>query len=369
MILILLLVTLIYIYFGYPLVLLLLNQFEQQKVKKSFITPSVSLIISAYNEEDIIAKKIKNCFQLNYPEDKLEIIVANDGSQDDTVEITSQYQEVELLDYEINEGKTEVQNKAVKEATGEILVFSDANAMYQPDAIKKLVRNFADEKVGAVCGDLQYSSGTASSGSREGISLYKRYEKFIKKLEGNLHSTIGAYGSIYAVRRELYTPLPADIISDFIEPLMIVKQGYRSVYEPEAVSVEKPETSYQDEFQRRVRIITRGLRGLVYASDLLKFNALGFCLFSRKLLRWLTPIFMILLFMFNLFHVEGIYFYLLIGQILFYSFAGLGLVFDNKLFYIPSYFTMINYASLKALINYFKGEKYVSWDTLDRKED
>lgn len=356
---------LIYVYFGYFIILYLVKKLVHNFVFKKDILPKVSLIISAYNEEDIIEQKIKNSLELDYPKDKLEIIVANDGSKDKTSEIVKKYPEIKLLDYKENEGKTQTQNKAVKEASGEILVFSDANAMYNPDAIKKIVRNFADKSVGAVCGELRYKD-INDSGAADGEGLYWKYERILKKWESNIYSTLGANGSIYAIRKELYEPLPADIISDFVEPLMIVKRGYRCIYEPEAISFEKPEGDFKKEFKRKVRIITRSLRGFLYIKDLVKFNFIGFALISHKLLRWLAPIFMILLFISNLLYHKDIYLYFLFGQVIFYGFALLGLKFKNKLFYIPSYFTMVNYAALKAIIKFIKGEKYISWNTSDR---
>lgn len=356
---------LLYIYFGYPVVLFLINQVVNKSVEKKEIIPEVSMVIAAYNEEKIIEEKIKNCFQLDYPDDKLEIIVANDGSTDDTAQLVKKYSEVKLLDYKQNEGKTELQNKAVKEAEGEIILFSDANGMYQQDAVKKLVRNFADPEVGAVCGELKYETNNGS-GAGEGESLYWRYERFLKQRESNIHSLLGANGSIYAIRKELYSPLPADIISDFVEPLMVVKEGYRNVYDPEAISIEEPENDIKEECRRKVRIITRGLRGVVYIKDLLKPNFIGFSLFSHKILRWLSPLLLILLFVSNLIFNQGMYLYLLLGQVIFYLCAGLGLKWENKLFYIPTYFSVVNYAALKALIQFIKGEKYITWDTSDR---
>src|SRR5690554_2664621 len=237
--------------------------------------------------------------------------------------------------------------------------------MYRRDALRKLVRSYADPQVGAVCGELRYSDGS-DNGVGSGIGLYKRYQILLKKMESSINSTIGAYGSIYAIKKDLYTPLPAEIVSDFVEPLMIIKKGYRNIYEGEAISVETPERDYAQEFKRRVRIITRGLNGFFYARELLKADFTGFALFNSKFLRWLTPVLMLLFLVSNFFNLNGIYLYFLVFQILFYLMALAGLKFKNRLFYIPSYFVMINYASLIALVEFLRGERYVSWDTSKR---
>ncbi len=225
------LILFIYVYFLYPMVLVIINRFSEKGIKREEdFLPTVSLIISAYNEADIIEKKIENSLNLDYPEDRMEFLVASDGSTDNTAGLVKKYKNIKIMDYKQNEGKTQTQNKAVKESRGEILVFSDANSMYKKDAIRKLVRNFVDEKVGAVCGELQYNN-SRDTGTGRGIGLYKRYQIFLKRLESIIHSTIVAYGSIYAIRKDLFTPLPADIFSDFFEPLMFFRKGYRRIYD------------------------------------------------------------------------------------------------------------------------------------------
>jgi len=358
-------IMILYIFLGYPLILQVISRLLSHKYVKKEIYPPVSLIISAYNEEDIIKEKILNSLNLDYPEDRLEIIVANDGSGDNTAEVVSKYPMIKLLDFEVNEGKTLIQNKAVETAIGEILVFSDANSLYRDDAIKRIVQNFADKSIGAVCGELILQKDKTNSGEGEG--LYWKYEKAIKKAESNIASVLGNNGAIYALRRELYIPLPKDIISDFVEPLMIIKQGYRNVYEAKAIALEKPEGNFYREFNRKVRIITRGIRGMIYCRELLKLDFTGFALISHKILRWLAPIFMFFLFTANLFYHPGIYLVLLSGQLIFYLMALAGLKYEKKLLYIPTYFTIVNYASLVGIIHFITGRKYVSWETSKRE--
>ena len=280
---------------GYPALLALTATMVRNRNMDELAEPSVSLIIAAYNEESVIGDKLKNSLELSYPRDKLEVIVASDGSTDQTNNIAISYQSrgVVLLTFP-RTGKTGVQNQVAKRARGEILVFSDANALYRPDAIGKLVRNFSDPDVGGVCGQLDYLVGAEGAGSSE--SLYWRYEKFIKRRESELSSVVGANGSIYAVRRSDYVQLDEDMISDLVEPLALVRSGKRVVYEPQAVSIEDASTSYGIEFRRKVRILTRSIRGLLRMRQLLnpsRFGIFAVQLIMHKLLRFLTPVFLI----------------------------------------------------------------------------
>lgn len=280
---------------GYPALLALTAPMVRNRNMDELWEPSVSLIIAAYNEESVIGDKLNNSLELSYPRDKLEIIVASDGSTDQTNNIAKSYESrgVVLLSFP-RTGKTGVQNQVAKRATGEILVFSDANALYKPDAIGKLVRNFSDPDVGGVCGQLDYLVDAEGAGNSE--SLYWRYEKFIKRRESELSSVVGANGSIYAVRRSDYVQLDDDMISDFVEPLALVRSGKRVVYEAEAVSIEAASTSYGAEYRRKVRILTRSIRGLLRMRQLLnplRFGIFAVQLIMHKLLRFLTPAFLI----------------------------------------------------------------------------
>lgn len=355
-------------YLIYPLILKYLGAEIESKVVVDYV-PYVTLLISAYNEESVIESKIINSLNIGYPKLKLQILVASDGSKDKTSEIVKKYknQGIELFNLPQNQGKTILQNEAVKLAKGEIIVFSDANAMYQPDAIKQLAKHFADPKVGCVCGELKYVN-PQNKAAGEGEGLYWKYEKYLKKLESQTGSIIGANGSIYAVRKDLYEPLPGDIISDFVEPLKIVEKGYRAVYEPDAISIEDTSSSYQKEFKRKVRIITRSIRGLFYAKALLnplKHFDTAFKLISHKLLRWLVPVFQILIFILNIILIQSgvFYFTTFVGQVLFYLFALIGILTQTKtkVFYIPAYFCMVNYAALLGIKNFIVGEKAISW--------
>jgi len=361
---------LIYIYIGYPILCFLIARLNGKPVSKDEeLEPCVTLIISAYNEEASIAIKIRNSLKLDYPGDKLEIIVVSDGSTDATANIVKSfaYKSVRVLDYKENRGKTAVQNDAAREAWGEILVFSDANSIYEKNAIRKLVRNFKDPKVGCVCGELTYINPNDASSRGEG--LYWRYEKFMKKQESLLGNAVGANGSIYAVRKELYIPLKEDIISDFIEPLEIAARGYRVVYEDEALCYEYASPSYSMEFHRKVRIVARSFRGFLSILHMLnpfKFGFISISLISHKLLRWFAGLFLVILFFVNVvlaINLQGIYTVMLYMQILFYLLAVVGLITRSRLkpLFVPAYFCMVNFASLLGILKLLFGEKFISW--------
>ena len=370
----------LYVYAGYPLIISVIATIRKKTVnKKDDFELTVSLIIAAFNEEDVIEEKLKNCFSLDYPKDKLEIIVFSDASTDRTDDIVKQYQNegVILIQLSGRRGKTAGQNLAVSQANGEIIVFSDANAIYREDAIRKVVRNFYDESVGCVCGELVYFSADQSLiGDAENI--YWDYEKFIKRQEDRAASILGANGSIYALRRELYVALPAETISDFIEPFKIIEQGYRVIYEPAALSYEHSTKNFQEEYQRKKRIINRSFNSFVHFRTFLnplKYAMLSFQLISHKLLRWLIPFYLILIFGVNLFLLNALFFQITFGlQIIFYSMAILGYVLEKKhwhivLFYTPFYFCLVNVASFQAIIKYFVDrKKVVTWDPIRLKK-
>ncbi len=287
--------TVVLITIGYPVLLTLAGPLLRRGRHFNDAEPGVTLIIAAHNEEHCIARKLENALALDYPRDRLEIIVASDGSTDGTDAVVESFRDRGVLLRSFpRTGKTGVQNLVVKTANGEILVFSDANAFYRRDAIRKLVRNFADPTVACVSGQLIYTVQSVGAGDCE--HSYWNYEKFLKRRESDLSSLIGANGSIYAVRRADYVEINNDLISDLVEPLALVHRGRRVVYEPEAVSVEEASTSHTVEFRRKVRILTRSIKGLLHMRALLnpfRFGIFSFQLFAHKLMRYLVPVFLL----------------------------------------------------------------------------
>lgn len=369
----------LYTYVGYPLLLILFTAFKRkQGWWNPKHQPHVSIIISAFNEEEIIRDKIENTLNLQYPRNKLHIVVASDGSTDNTDKIVQEYAHrgVQLLRREKRAGKTSIQNYAVQKSDADVLVFSDANAMYQSDAIQKLVRHFADERVGCVCGELTYWNRNGSVAGNE-ESLYWAYEKFLKRQENDHGMILGANGSIYAVRRDCYVPLAANLISDFIEPLKIAEKGYRVLYEPEALSFEQSSHSFYEEFRRKKRIILRSVFSIFKNLGLLNVfrrPMLSFQLISHKLLRWAVPVFLLTMLIANLALLsKPFYFYFLLSQILFYLLAVAGYYLEKKnikglIIYIPYYFILVNIASFLAILEFFRGRNVVLWQPVRKQE-
>ena len=252
-----------YIYAGYPLLIALIALLKNKRVEKKDYEPNVTILIAAYNEADNIESTLKNKLSLDYPKEKLEIIVISDSSNDKTDDIVNQYEEkrVKLLRQEPRAGKTTALNMAVPEAIGEILVFFDANSIWAKDALKKLVRNFNDPSVGYVTGKMIYINPDGST-IGDGCSAYMKYENLLRSIETKLGSVVGVDGGIDAVRKELYQPMNPDQLPDFVLPLKVVEQGYRVVYEPEAILKEHSLKAPKDEYKMRVRVSLRALWGL-----------------------------------------------------------------------------------------------------------
>ncbi|MCA9734223.1 MAG: glycosyltransferase family 2 protein [Deferribacteres bacterium] len=368
--------TIIYVYAGYPVLLLLMQKLGRSKpVQKREVEPTVALVISAYNEEDVIAGKLDNSLALDYPQDKLQIVVISDCSEDRTDEIVTSYEaeNVRLFRLQDRGGKTVGLNQVVPQLDAEIVIFSDANAMYDKGVVRKVVQNFADAGVGVVTGESRYAIDEGDS-STENENLYWRYELALKKMESGLGSLVGGDGAIYSIRRSLYRPMKASDLSDFVNPLQIVSMGYRNIYEAEAFSYEKGGESFDKEFRRKVRIVNRAWRGMMTMRRLLNPFRFGFFAvqaWSHKLLRWLVPVFMILAFASNVLLLGTSSFYngLLVLQTAFYLLAIVGRMQQGRdntpaLFYIPYYFSLVNFASLKGIIENYTGHTYTVWNTV-----
>lgn len=343
----------VYVYFGYPILLWLLRSFARHSSKNESFEPSITLLIAAHNESDVIAAKVRNALSLDYPANKLQIVVASDGSKDDTAEIVRSIAgrenagRIHLMEFLENRGKVATLNDAVSKLATEIVAFSDASSMLAPDSVRRLAEHFADSKVGAVSGVYRLlKQDQAKLGGQE--DFYWKYETFLKVQEARLGAFTGAHGSLYAIRRELY-PFPgADTINDdFIIPMRIRQHGYRVDYEPAAVAYE--EAHEMEGFSRRVRITAgnidqlREIKNLLWPPQLMSL----FCLLSHKAARLLVPLAMLLLVVLNvLLRREWPYGWLLVGQVIFYGLAALGALVPlrPKFLRLPYYFCMINFA-------------------------
>jgi len=364
----------VYVYAGYPMLLVLIRTLRGARpVARGTAQPPVTLVISAFNEQGVIAGKLQNSLALDYPRERLQIIVASDASDDRTDEIVAGFhaQGVELLRMPERGGKTVGLNAAVERAHGEIIVFSDANATYGRDVLEKLVRNFADETVGAVMGESTYVDSEVESERIEG--LYWRYETAIKQFESQIGSVVGGDGAIYAIRRRLYLPMRADALSDFVNPLQIVKDGCRCVYEPEARSYERAADNFDKEFRRKVRIVNRAWRALFGMRELLnplRHGLFSVQLVSHKLLRWLVPGFLVGLIAVNavVFAQGVIYRLAMVAQVVFYVLAAGGYLARRRaylpaLLSVPYYFCLVNLASALGILDAFRGRTYTTWST------
>ena len=289
--------ALAYVYLGYPALMAALVQVRgARRVRPDDILRRVSFVISAYNEGGVIRRKLENALALDYPRELLEIVVISDASTDDTNAIVREYacRGVALAAQTERRGKTAGLNRTVPHLSGEIVVFSDANAMYKPDALRKLVRNFADPAVGCVTGEARYVKGDRTAAD-VGERMYWNYEIQVKRLETATGSMVGGDGAIYAIRRALWTELPETAINDFLNPLQIVAAGWRSVYEPEAICFEETASGIGREYRRRVRIVSRSWRAIFQAPGVLNPFLVGFfsvSVVSHKVVRWLSAVFL-----------------------------------------------------------------------------
>jgi cellulose synthase/poly-beta-1,6-N-acetylglucosamine synthase-like glycosyltransferase len=361
------------IYIGYPMLIFILSRLFAYPVRQAEITPSVSFIIAAYNEEKDIARKIENTLALDYPREKLEVIIASDCSTDGTDEIVLGYTGLGVYLHRQPEraGKTVAQNRAVKLSTGEILVFSDATTMYGTDALRRIVRNFADPAVGCVAGQLIYVD-RASTAVGRGCRSYWGYEKFLKSCESQLRSLIGVSGCLYAVRRSCHAKLANDMIDDFVIATEIHLQGLRTIYEPDAISTEDTNNRARDEFRMRVRVIEQTMSALDRYRQVLnpfKHGMFAIQMICHKLLRYTLPIWLLIALITSALLIRSSDFFALVFllQVLFYvlSFAGyLGERFklSHSLLSMPYYFVLVNIASLVAFLKYIRGEAHVVWD-------
>jgi cellulose synthase/poly-beta-1,6-N-acetylglucosamine synthase-like glycosyltransferase len=363
---------LVYVYFGYPLLLTLLASSSKNAEFADFPFPSVTLLVSAFNEGEVIAAKLENALAMDYPRDRLEIIVISDSSDDGTDEIVQQYSPsgVRLVRQQPRMGKSAGLNLGVSEARGQILVFSDANAIYQPDAVRRLVRHFSNPKVGYVVGNARYYEKGAESSSAQSEGLYWKLETYLKKKESKFGSVVGGDGAIYAIRRELYSPLLPTDINDFLNPLQIVAHGYAGVFEAAAVCYEEAAEDFGQEYRRKVRIISRSLNALRRVPEIL--NPLQntrhwFLLVSHKVLRWFAPFFMILGFAASLVLWQSpLYRTAAILQAAFYALALIGWKWRpgnkaGKLLSLAFYFCMVNLASLVGCVKCFRGDLSGKW--------
>lgn len=378
-VLVLMIFLIFYTYLGYPVLLLLLAKNIKDDKKKGesaeVENKCVSLIVAAYNEEKIIEEKIKNISEIDYPKEKLFVFIASDGSNDRTNEIVKGFESenLKLIEYP-RIGKVNVLNRTVPLTLCEIIVFSDANTLYNSQAIKKLTDHFSDPNVGCVCGRLKLiNPHNVQSG--EGVGFYWRYETWIKKMESCFGCVVGANGAIYAIRKKLFEEMPANIINDdFHISMNIMKKGYKVIYESEAVGTEEVAPDFKSEFSRDVRDGAGHYREIRYHSGLVNpmKGITSFSYVSHRLIRWMVPFFLPLIFLTNIALLNNpIYIAIFIAQLCIYSVAVLTFILqqydiETRFFKIPLFFLTAN---LALMIGFWKNifrTQGVTWNSTGR---
>lgn len=359
-------------YFGYPLSLWAVGVLRTECHVKSPFFPNVTVIIAAFNEQQRIDRKLQNTLMLDYPREKLQVIVASDGSTDQTNEKVGAYRDsgIELFALKQHRGKEAAQKEAVKRATGEVLVFTDVATFLPVDALTEIVSNFADASVGCVSSRDQL---IGKDGKPSGEGLYVRYEMWLRKLESSVGSLVGLSGSFFAARRDVCRDFSEDMQSDFGTVLRSVKKGLRGVLEQNAIGVYPDVLDAKQEFERKTRTVLRGLT--VFFRNLEFLNLFRYGLFSyqflcHKLLRWLVPLFMGVAFLSSLILSAASlgFLSLLLGQLIFYSLAFLGWrsTTSNIVLKIPTYFLTVNSSILLAWCRYLNGQRVMMWTPSER---
>jgi cellulose synthase/poly-beta-1,6-N-acetylglucosamine synthase-like glycosyltransferase len=357
--------------FIYPALVWLVGSIRPRRLKRRSWLPSVTVLIPAYNEAQNIAATIQNKLEQDYPSDRLEIIVTSDASTDGTDDIVREFgsRNVRLIRREQREGKAAALNEAVRCATGEILVFSDANSLFAPDAIRRLMENFADPEIGYVTGNLTYklrSDGIAGNG----CSAYMQYENALRALETRAGSVIGVNGGVDAIRRELYRDVPRQLITDFVLPLHVISTKHRVVYDERVHSFEVANSEFGSEFRMRTRVGLRALQGITFMRQLcnpVNYPWTAVSLISHKVLRYFGFLFLTIVFSTNLMLVSTPgYAALFITQMFAYLLAIVGLRKNlpglfGKLTFIPSYFLTTNVAFALATLKFLQGETMATW--------
>jgi len=372
---------LIYPYIIFPVLLILLTKhFASNKHLKEIENkwPFVTFIISAYNEEQVISQKIQNTIELDYPKDKLEIIVISDASNDNTDDIVQDWavknENILLVRQNQRKGKSAGLNLGIRNAKGEVVIFSDANAFYKNDAVYELVKYFANPDIGYVIGAALYNEETGNE-STESEGLYWEFEIFIKKIESRFYSVVGGDGAIYAIRRKLFWNLEDDDINDFVNPLQIVAKGYKGLFNPQAICYEDAAGDFQKEFHRKRRIVNRSWRAVkryIGWFDVKSQFKYLFELFSHKVIRWFSMFFFVVMYLANLFilvvapNLFYLLSFLLQSLLIVLALTGYYLNLQQKniprLAYLPYYYFLVNIAALLGIIDESKGVKYTVWE-------
>lgn len=385
-----LLFILFYTFIGYSLVLYILLKLKKLFFPNRFLKtdknyePDVCLFVTAFNEKDYVQQKVENSFSLDYPKEKIQYVWVTDGSNDGTPELLKKHDQLEV--YHLNErrGKMHAMNRGVKFVKAPIIIFSDTNTILGKQSIREIVAKFSNEKTGCVAGEKRIVEKETDAAAGAGEGLYWKFESWIKNMDAELNSAVGAVGELFAIRTNLFEDVETDtLLDDFIISLRIAQKGYHIAYTPNAFAEETASLNVKEELKRKIRIAAGGVQTIFRLKSLLnpfKYGLLSWQYFSHKVLRWtLAPISLVLLFFVNLaivaqqnswldFGFYTLFFYL---QLFSYLLAAVGWYFENrkirfKLLFVPYYFVTINYASIRGIFRYFSGQQSVNWEKSKR---
>lgn len=375
------LALLLYTYLFYFIIIALASRLATRKPQvkdKSTAWPEVTLVIAAFNEERFITEKISNSLTLDYPLDKLSIVVVTDGSTDSTPDLVRKFNSVRLFHEAERKGKIHAVDRIMKYIKTPVVIFTDANTTLNNPAIKNIVRHYEDITVGGVAGEKRVISKEADNASGAGEGLYWKYESLLKKADSDLYTVVGAAGELFSIRTSLYeSPPPDTIIEDFYLSMKIVAKGYRFVYEPDAYAMEGPSATTEDEWKRKVRISAGGLQAIARLTPLLnpfRYGVVTFQYVSHRVLRWtLAPLALLVVFLSNawLIHNSLLYLTTFLLQGIFYLIAFSGHFLRNKKipvkgFFVPYYFTLMNLSVFFGLLRLLKGRQSVVWEKAER---
>jgi cellulose synthase/poly-beta-1,6-N-acetylglucosamine synthase-like glycosyltransferase len=385
-----LLALLVYAYAGYALLLfgiVILKRLIQRKREipaPEDYEPTVCLFVTAYNEKDFVRQKVENSLSLDYPKEKMQFLWVTDGSDDGTPDLLKAWPEAEVHHLPERRGKMHAMNRGVKFVKSEIIVFSDTNTILGKRSIREIVACFADEKVGCVAGEKRIIEKQSDAAAGAGEGIYWKYESWVKKLDAELNSAVGAVGELFAIRTELFQEVEPDtLLDDFIISLRIAAKGYRIAYSPEAYAEEAASLNLAEEKKRKIRIAAGGVQTVIRLRRLLnpfKYGVLSWQYFSHKVLRWtLAPLSLFLILVFNILIVwqnqswgqPSFYTLFLYLQIFLYLLALVGWYFENKklhlkILFVPYYFLFVNFNAIRGMIRYFKGKQSVTWEKSKR---
>lgn len=344
--------------------------------------PAVTIVISAYNEENVIGKKIQNTLAIDYPKELLHIIIVADGSNDGTIEEINKYENIQLMHQQQRSGKYAAIKRAMKQVSTPVVVFSDANTMLNTECLKKIMIHYDDKQVGGVSGEKKILRNNFESVVGEAEGLYWQYESFLKQMDAELNTLVGAAGELYSIRAELFKALDDDIIlDDFIISMQVCLQGYKMEYEPDAFATESPSASLHEEEKRKIRISAGAYQSLGILKEslnVIKHPLLGFQFISRRLLRWIfCPLALLLLLISNIYlmiYINNSFFSTFLWmQTGFYAFALMGWLMASKgkrtgLFTIPFYFVFMNYCLTRGFLRFVLGKQTVLWEKSIREQ-